>query len=1010
MQRLDSPPGSVASMDESVASASESSYSRDSDHERGDEDDDDGAALDPALLQSPRTSLAAAMDSSQQDDDDSGTDGDTNQTGGTPTALRTDLGAIENWAVQRRTSLGVGHLTSHMQMLRMRRATVHADNAGRPPALPEADTPTSSVPDDSQTPRGAVEPDRRRPPRQGAAVTRRPWAIDEGPGAQSSDSFEDTYEDSMESDESAAARAFAPQVRFAALPFQTCSKAGTLHARQCEQRIAEGGICDGWRRLLRLLHADKVREKSTYDAYSGHRVTSDRPPPPPRRRAKEPPPPRKGAAAARPRTAPSRALAPEPTRPAFPGERTERSVRDWLKRHRGSSASQDAAAPVRARRRASAVPYKAHRFEAGLAPGDVLVTVEHCHSCSLHAASLRHDESRYTGMCLAIEAAVAARLTHSKQLRLLVLRVPCDLSKERIGAMEVQACVSGLSGTFQRHIHSKLASGRWPCPKAIAKAAADLVREAAEADLRMLRSALDDAGAAAKKAESRERAIHSAIGVSGMSSGRGDGWRRGRLCWEHMASKEDAVKLAERDRVLASHAASLPDCEVAWERGRRLALAAAADEDDGAGGGEGEAASTASTGGKGGTRGKGGKGGTGERVGRRAKGAASARSLFDARREPGEAELVARIRQRIGARGLEKLRRRLLAAARRGEVATQEAAFGRWKGLLRHAELEAMYAEADAEFLALDAASTPRTARLRLSKEEVHLLREKVEEQAERIVAARGHPRRPCEELSLVLRCLIEQIGEQRFLEPFERKDGKALPAEDVRAMLLECGYEYDGETFDAAFAGADLNSDRRATFDDLHDLAFAGSRCRCLLAGLRARVRREGLHTVGTAELAAKILKGGGGFTMVSRTALLQGLHQLLPVSEAEATAIDDGFGVSDQSGSPTGVLRFDEFMLWLLPPPVQAVLRRVAATLVEAGTTSEAALRELLQAFTSADGRTFTIRDFLTAVEMEALDVDWWEARAIANELNAGSSEKSIDMDVLIARIGPLLALPQV
>ena len=120
-------------------------------------------------------------------------------------------------------------------------------------------------------------------------------------------------------------------------------------------------------------------------------------------------------------------------------------------------------------------------------PGQLVVTVEHCHSCAAaHGMSTKHDAAKYLRVAEAVATAARAVCTEvlgaeavcetetEAGARVRAVLVPADIRPARkccrVGALEVQVAVLDETGAARIAVlHSKLASGFWPTQDKVAR-------------------------------------------------------------------------------------------------------------------------------------------------------------------------------------------------------------------------------------------------------------------------------------------------------------------------------------------------------------------------------------------------------------------------------------------------------------------------------------------------------------------------------------------------------------
>jgi len=123
-------------------------------------------------------------------------------------------------------------------------------------------------------------------------------------------------------------------------------------------------------------------------------------------------------------------------------------------------------------------------------PLDLLITIEHCHSCSQHAMHSKHDERQYVSMANAFLRTLV-EVAHAEKIccRVGVCRFDSVLRSEgeegehhsRIGSFEIQVIyhtwtgiprskgASESGGVVSEILHSKLTSQRWPAKSVVEK-------------------------------------------------------------------------------------------------------------------------------------------------------------------------------------------------------------------------------------------------------------------------------------------------------------------------------------------------------------------------------------------------------------------------------------------------------------------------------------------------------------------------------------------------------------
>lgn len=169
----------------------------------------------------------------------------------------------------------------------------------------------------------------------------------------------------------------------------------------------------------------------------------------------------------------------EPTVPHWPGPSTGMSTEAWVKRQKEareptgklglplatkSAATQNAIAAFREPKL-----HSAYRF---LENHDLVVSIEHCHSCECHNVTLRHKPGEYAKRADAFlkslsqtahECNLAARVGVTRFNTHIIAAKRLSDVDNRIGAFEVQVAYRTGKGELRFELlHSKLGSTQWP--------------------------------------------------------------------------------------------------------------------------------------------------------------------------------------------------------------------------------------------------------------------------------------------------------------------------------------------------------------------------------------------------------------------------------------------------------------------------------------------------------------------------------------------------------------------
>jgi len=186
---------------------------------------------------------------------------------------------------------------------------------------------------------------------------------------------------------------------------------------------------------------------------------------------------------------PPRALSPReevvvPVAPKWPGPSTESSVEAWKKKQQAArepkgklgklltEQSETVQAAIAAFKEPKHFPaYKLLENE------DLVISIEHCHSCSLHNVTLRHKTGEYVKRADSFLRAMA-HITHENNVaaRVGVARFNTHLiaskrlsdADNRIGAFEIQVAYRNSQGELKvALLHSKLSTTQWPSRRGI---------------------------------------------------------------------------------------------------------------------------------------------------------------------------------------------------------------------------------------------------------------------------------------------------------------------------------------------------------------------------------------------------------------------------------------------------------------------------------------------------------------------------------------------------------------
>jgi hypothetical protein len=169
--------------------------------------------------------------------------------------------------------------------------------------------------------------------------------------------------------------------------------------------------------------------------------------------------------------------------PAKLPARLERSVNEWVKKSRETLKESNENRKVkRALTDAAKSKFLIPRFYGAynrLAKRDLVITIEHCHSCSEHDTNTRHVASKYTTMAdftLKMISEICHEMCLSVRVGVFRFKARITLapgevdSDSRIGAFEVQVAYCDSFGDIHHDmLHSKLATTFWPSKSALKK-------------------------------------------------------------------------------------------------------------------------------------------------------------------------------------------------------------------------------------------------------------------------------------------------------------------------------------------------------------------------------------------------------------------------------------------------------------------------------------------------------------------------------------------------------------
>jgi hypothetical protein len=168
---------------------------------------------------------------------------------------------------------------------------------------------------------------------------------------------------------------------------------------------------------------------------------------------------------------------PARTEPMWPGQSTEKSVDEWLRRMRrqkllAEDNNQNKITPELLK------PRFYHSYNK-MQARDIIISIEHCHNCQAHNSTLRHDEGAYENQANSMLKNLA-QIVHSCNyaVRVGVVRFKANITSKckhsdantRIGAFEIQIAYKGLTGeSHPELLHSKLVSRNWPSKSVLEK-------------------------------------------------------------------------------------------------------------------------------------------------------------------------------------------------------------------------------------------------------------------------------------------------------------------------------------------------------------------------------------------------------------------------------------------------------------------------------------------------------------------------------------------------------------
>eukprot|EP00968_Pinguiococcus_pyrenoidosus_P001257 scaffold57_cov254-Pinguiococcus_pyrenoidosus.AAC.10 len=486
----------------------------------------------------------------------------------------------------------------------------------------------------------------------------------------------------------------------------------------------------------------------------------------------------------------------------YPNTRIKRSVEDWLNR----KFERGAFAPKR-KGKSRHFEYREIPEQRRAAIGDVLLMIEHCHSCWKHSRTLRHDATTFQSYCADVEAAVAARLQLGRPIRLLAMRIAADLENShsrRLGAFEVQVFVKGASYVEKRVLHSKLATSKWPDPKAISRRVAKLLRIVTEKDQESSESNFLKMQESVQRAKYGGKATHETL-------------VQRREEWVALRNAEGTVANIAQDVESCYAAVETPDKEIDWEGGRRCLSGIN----------------------------RGGIFAELSWLGNDAK-LGDIRVLVDTRRDV--VELDVDVIRRLGSA--------ITAANGRWDDVVANS-FSKWREKVKFVVETKRLSSSNIDIGALHSqfcdrtakpSATPRTKCLGLTKEDLQKVRDQIlleksklsrkpTSKSAKSLLRRKHPdeesnpfAKAADELSSELRAIIHSIGESRLQSFFNKHRSTAahehglhptVHYDRLQQALRECGVDLSAQVYKCIFYALDTNGDNAVDIEDVHAFAF---------------------------------------------------------------------------------------------------------------------------------------------------------------------------------------------
>jgi hypothetical protein len=172
-----------------------------------------------------------------------------------------------------------------------------------------------------------------------------------------------------------------------------------------------------------------------------------------------------------------------PTMPVYPGPATGRATDDWIAKQNAARDLEGLKVKAKMEKLKDLVNPRFYGLYSQLQPGDLIVSVEHCHSCAMHNSTLRHVPAEYAKNANQY-LSIAGQIAHDCNLkvRLGLSRFCADLradhnpsqhvekANSRVGAFEVQVAYKDRDGFVRMDLlHSKLVTRRWPSKQVIEK-------------------------------------------------------------------------------------------------------------------------------------------------------------------------------------------------------------------------------------------------------------------------------------------------------------------------------------------------------------------------------------------------------------------------------------------------------------------------------------------------------------------------------------------------------------